>query len=194
MIICINKNLKFVRFTQCWGRVFCVTVFCMGFHQQVIASAFDYSLNKFLRSELSGSNGGDVDKSTRYSSSLINFGPQNSRVEILVYLTGLSWCGSGGCTLYVLDFEDNSYKIVGRTTIVKLPIRVLNSTTNGRPDIGVWVRGGGANKGYEAALPFDGARYAPNPTVLPSKPLLDGTDARVVINREDVGMYLYEKK
>ena len=54
-------------------------------------------------------------------------------------------------------------------TIVRRPIRVLETKSNGWHDIGVIVAGGGIQLGDEAILPFDGKSYPTNPTVLPAK-------------------------
>lgn len=50
----------------------------------------------------------------------------------------------------------------------RAPIRLLERRSHGRRDLAVQVAGGGIVEGYEAAVPFDGRRYASNPTVAPS--------------------------
>lgn len=86
-----------------------------------------------------------------------------------VYLTGPEYCGSGGCKLLILAPDDKGYAVIGNTTVTRPPIRMLWTHTNGRPDIGVHVAGGGEIGGYEARLAFDGSRYASNPTVAPAQ-------------------------
>ena len=86
----------------------------------------------------------------------------------LVYLTGPNWCGSGGCRLLVLDRRGATYRSVGEIGVARAPIRLLERQSHGRRDLGVQVAGGGIVDGYEAAVPFDGRRYARNPTVAPS--------------------------
>jgi hypothetical protein len=52
--------------------------------------------------------------------------------------------------------------------------------------------GGAAVPGYRAVLPFDGRRYAPNPTILPAHRLAAGAAERVVIG-DDVYPFLGTK-
>lgn len=88
----------------------------------------------------------------------------------LVYLVGGDYCGSGGCTLLVLHKTGDAFEQLGRLTVTQTPIRALESQTHGRPDLAVSVRGGGAGS-HEALIPFDGRRYASNPTVAPARPI-----------------------
>ena len=53
--------------------------------------------------------------------------------EELVYITGQRWCGSGGCTMLILEPVGSSFKVLGKITVVQLPIRLLPSTSYGRP-------------------------------------------------------------
>ena len=64
--------------------------------------------------------------------------------------------------------------------VVRAPVRILTTSTNGRPDIGVLVAGGGTPGGYEALLAFDGARYPGNPTVAPAR-RIDGAKGTILI-------------
>lgn len=92
--------------------------------------------------------------------------------ETIVYLIGTDWCGSGGCTMLVLTTENGHYKVITKTTITRLPVRLLNSRTNGWSDIAVTVQGGGILQPYEARLRFNGTKYPGNPTVPPAQELL----------------------
>ena len=100
---------------------------------------------------------------TRYAAALTPDGR-----TMLVYLTGPSWCGSGGCRLLVLDRAGGTYRSVGEISVARAPIRLLERQSHGRRDLGVQVAGGGITEAYEAAVPFDGRRYARNPTVAPA--------------------------
>lgn len=82
----------------------------------------------------------------------------------VVYLSGQIWCGSGGCTLLILKPGDGGFGVIGKVTLANLPIRLLNSTHHGLPDIGLVVKGGGINSAHEVALQFDGSHYPSNPT------------------------------
>lgn len=99
----------------------------------------------------------------------------------LVYLVGGDYCGSGGCTLLILRKNVDLYERLGRLTVVRTPIRILQTSSHGMPDLAVAVSGGGATP-HEALIPFDGQRYAPNPTTAPSRTLPAGTPGRVLID------------
>ena len=95
----------------------------------------------------------------------------DGNVEFLLYATNWVWCGSGGCTLFIVAHGDRGYRLVSRTTIVRLPVRLLPNIHNGWRDLGVIVRGGGIARAYEARLPFDGRKYAENPSMPPAEKL-----------------------
>ena len=101
---------------------------------------------------------------------------------VLVQFVGPEYCGSGGCNLLILRPEGDSFTVLGDVTVTRAPVRVLTSRTNGLPDIAVQVSGGGADP-HEALLPFDGARYASNPTVAPARPAA-GAPGVVVIAQD----------
>ena len=98
----------------------------------------------------------------------------------LVQFIGPEFCGSGGCNLLILRRSEGAYSVLGDTTITRAPIRILSTRTNGLPDIGVYVVGGGIMEGYEARLKFDGTRYPSNPTVPPAE-RVDGAEGVTVI-------------
>ena len=105
------------------------------FAKQPLASAgtSDVLLRKFLQSYLKGSVFGE-DKTVRFSSASVDL--DGDRVsEIVVYVSGQDWCGTGGCLLLVLKSKATSYEVVGRTSITRLPIRVLASETNAWRDL-----------------------------------------------------------
>lgn len=95
----------------------------------------------------------------------------------LVYLTGMNWCGTGGCNLLILRPTATGWEQVGNVSRVSTPVRVLNTATNGLPDIGVTVSGGGGPPAYEAKMAFDGRAYPRFPS---DEPLIDAF-GRVVI-------------
>ena len=88
--------------------------------------------------------------------------------EAIVLLTGRQFCGSGGCTLVVLQPEGEGWHLVSKTTLVRPPIRVFQVRHNGWATLGVQVQGGGVAHGYTALLPFQGSAYPANPTVSPA--------------------------
>jgi hypothetical protein len=95
----------------------------------------------------------------------------DGRSETFVYVTDRGYCGSGGCVLFVLSPHKDSFRVVLRSTVTHLPIRLLPTSTRGWRDVGVTVAGGGIIQPYTARLRFDGRRYPSNPTVLPAIPL-----------------------
>jgi len=144
----------------------------------------------FLRQYLARPPLGDdltVDYQAAYEN--LNGDPEN---EVIVYLDGMSLCGSGGCLTLVLRPDESSYQIVGKITLTRPPIRVLDTSTNGWRDISVWVQGGSAEPGYEAVLPFDGQKYPANPSATPAHRLRTIVPGRIVIQAEADGKLLYK--
>jgi hypothetical protein len=162
----------------------------LGQSSRSSSNSIDDPFKQFLRSYLNDPRFG-LDKTTRFSSAIVKV-DNDTKSEAVVYISGQSWCGSGGCTLLVLEPHGSSYKAIGRTTIVKLPIRVLSRTTNGRPDLGVWVQGGGIQPGYEAILSFDGKAYPSNPSIPPAQRLSKKIAGKVLIPIADNAELLYE--
>ncbi|MGE5305390.1 MAG: hypothetical protein ACM3TN_18935 [Alphaproteobacteria bacterium] len=148
------------------------------------------TLKQFLQKYVSDYRFG-TDKTTRFSTAFVKRG-DGTIEQVVVYISGQSWCGSGGCTLLIMEPHNSSYNVISRTTIVRLPIRVLQHKTNGRHDIGVWVQGGGIQTGYEAVLQFNGRTYPANPTVPPAKRLTEKAAGEVLIPRTENGQPLFE--
>jgi hypothetical protein len=111
--------------------------------------------------------------------------------EVIVYLIGNNWCGSGGCTTLILAPKDFSYKLVTKITISRPPIRVLATKSNGWHDIAVQVRGGGIMHAYEAKLSFNGKKYPSNPSVPPARRLVEKVAGEVVIPLTGKGTPIY---
>jgi hypothetical protein len=107
----------------------------------------------------------------------------------LVYISGDTWCGSGGCFAVLLKADGSSFEVVQTFTLARLPIRVLPSVTNGWHDLALWVRGGGV-PGRVAILRYNGSKYPSNPSMAPalkSNELPIGTDLPL----EQSGYLLY---
>lgn len=109
---------------------------------------------------------------------------------VVAYLMGPFWCGSGGCSLLVLRPGEEGWEIVGDVSVVQTPVRLLTSSSNGLPDLGVRVAGGGAEP-HEALLAFDGEAYPANASMPPARPIADA-EGRVLISDEDRGQPLFE--
>lgn len=82
----------------------------------------------------------------------------DGRSEVFVGLRGPYFCGSGGCTLLLLD---NAGKTITRFTVAKPPIVILSSPTKGWKDLVIYS--GGKNR----RVKFDGQKYPSNPSVQP---------------------------
>lgn len=95
-------------------------------------------------------------------------------------------CGTGGCPLRVLAPDGAGYRLVAEVSVVRVPVRVAATSSNGWRDLIVGIGGGGLPAG-NARLRHDGTAYPSNPTVPPSAPVADTADAIVLI--PEFGMY-----
>ncbi len=134
------------------------------------------NLNEFLRSYLHESSTPDL----RYAVAFVHLTAGSEAA--IVYIEGGGWCGSGGCTALILAPEKSSYRVVSKLTIVRLPIRVLDTSTNGWRDLAVTVVGGGILRADEAWLRFDGKTYPTNPSVEPARQLPTNARGKIVIS------------
>lgn len=132
----------------------------------------------------------EKDKQTEYSAVFVDLKDDGSK-EVIVYLSGQAWCGSGGCTMLIVAPQDQSYRVVTEVPITRLPIRMLATKSNGWHDIGVVVAGGGILQGYEAKLSFDGRRYPHNPSTAPAHRLNTKVKGTVVMPSTVVAEPLY---
>jgi len=101
---------------------------------------------------------GEKGLTTRYASAFVDLDGDN-QPEVIVYIVGETWCGSGGCRMIVLKAKGSSYEVMSATSVTRLPIRVLDGESHGWHNISVWVQGGGIQPGYEAELSFNGQSY-----------------------------------
>jgi hypothetical protein len=139
------------------------------------------SLKGFLRSYLGEPYAPfEREGATRYSSAFVDLKGDGTK-EVIVYLSGRAWCGSGGCIMLILAPDGATYRLVTKTTITRPPIRVLNTRSNGWHDIGVVVAGGGTQHGYEALLPFDGTTYPTNPSAPPARRSVEKIQGKIAI-------------
>jgi hypothetical protein len=146
-------------------------------------------LKAFLQDYLkSGSN--EFDKTTRYSAAFADLSGGDAP-EVVVYVSGRAWCGSGGCSMLILRPDGASFRVTTRTTIARPPIRVLQTTTNGWHDVGVWVQGGGIQPGYTAVFSFNGESYASTPSVPPARQSTGVPGGEILISKSEEGLLLY---
>lgn len=146
-------------------------------------------LKAYLRSYLSL--GGKVPPDTTTRITVASVKTDDGKTdEDIVYVSGQRWCGSGGCTMLILEPTKSSFKVLGRVTIVQLPIKLLPSMSDGHPDIGVRVQGGGVRSGYEAVLSFNGS-YPRNPSMPPARKV-SAVQGKVLIATTENSVPLYD--
>jgi hypothetical protein len=141
-------------------------------------------LKAYLRSYLSLGGRVLLDTTTRITAYGVKIGDGKTEEDI-VYVSGPGWCGSGGCTMLILEPTGLSFKVLGKVTIVQLPIRLLHSMSHGHPDIGVLVQGGGILSGYEAVLSFNGESYPRNPSLPPARKTTAVRGEVIIANTEE---------
>jgi hypothetical protein len=89
----------------------------------------------------------------------------DSKNEIFVGLTGSYFCGSGGCTQYILDNQGN---VITKFTVAGYPVVIDNNKTKGWKDL--IILSGGKNR----VVKFDGKKYPANPSTQPELKVLPG--------------------
>jgi hypothetical protein len=151
-------------------------------------AAQEKSLQKFLQHYAGSLDVPDV-KATRYVAAFVHL--HDDGHQVIVYLIGPAWCGTGGCATLILVPKDSSYAVLTEMRVAQQPIRVLETKSNGWHDLGVWVQGGGIQPGYGARLSFDGKSYPDNPTVPPAQPLTTKVTGKVVVSYSAKGEPLY---
>ena len=92
----------------------------------------------------------------------------DGRDEVIVRATSPDHCGSGGCDLFVLTPKGDSFRTVMEATVTHVPVRALQTRTNGWKDLAVTVAGGGIRTPRQVRMRFDGRSYPDNPTVVHS--------------------------
>lgn len=110
----------------------------------------------------------EPDKTIRYSYALTDLN-DDAIQEVIIYIHGVSLCGSGGCRLLLLMRNGSFFTIITHETGARLPIRVLPRKNNGWHGISVWRQGGGNLSGNTDILSFDGKSYPSNPSTTPEQ-------------------------
>jgi len=82
----------------------------------------------------------------------------DGREEMLVYLMGSLFCGTGGCTLQVYRPAPGGYALVNDFPVSRLPVVAADRQTNGWRDLWRLESGGGAPATYVRHV-FNGERY-----------------------------------
>lgn len=87
----------------------------------------------------------------------------DGKEDVLALMNGKSgYCGSGGCTLFILKATEDGFTSIGSVKVVSRPIYLRKNISNGHRDLLVSVRGGGAAPGL-AVLASDGSGYPVSP-------------------------------
>ena len=103
--------------------------------------------------------------------------------EYVVYLIGNPWCGTGGCTVWILAKQGESFSVIAHTAAVRLPIRMLDQRDNSWRSLVATGRG-------HVEMIFDGSRY-PEFAVLPPRPRVKGNRGLVLIEPKSAQYALY---
>lgn len=82
----------------------------------------------------------------------------DQKKEIFVGLTGPYFCGSGGCTILLLDSRG---KLVNKFTVTESPISIANTNSIGWRDLILH------SNGKDHLVKFNGKSYPSNPSVQP---------------------------
>lgn len=93
--------------------------------------------------------------------------------EIFVGVTGPYFCGSGGCSPFLLDNQGN---IITHFSVSDYPIVVDNNKSNGWKNL--FIRSGKKDR----IVKFDGKKYPSNPSVLPALNTIPGDELPRALN------------
>lgn len=98
--------------------------------------------------------------------------------DAIVLLQGMAWCGSGGCTMLVLQGQKQGYKLISRSTVTNAPIRISQSTSHAWQNIIVHSDGG------NRLMQFSGRQYPLNPSMQSRVPQSQSDSAQTVLPAE----------
>ena len=163
------------------------------------STAVEDSLKAFLRGYLrTYASPMSDDKTARYSAAFVDLNGDGKQ-EVIVYVSGRDWCGTGGCTTFIFSPKGDTYRVVAEISVRHTPIRVLKSTSHGWHSISAFVRGETVIVGqslvtepnYEAELRFDGTTYDWVPSEALARPAIGKMTGEVVISESDEGTLLF---
>jgi heat shock protein HslJ len=102
----------------------------------------------------------------------------DGRSEVLVYLLGSIFCGTGGCTTLIFTETPDGYRLVSEFSISRPPFVVASQTSKGWSDLIYLQSGGGAPSAF-FRFSWNGNRYVekerlPGDTVPAGRPQLVG--------------------
>lgn len=183
-----KRNPKLQWMTRAAALLTIAAVASLTHAQQIVtpSTQLNARLHKFLQKYLA-----PPDKTAQINIAWVKTTSPSGK-EAIVYVSGPNWCGSGGCNMLVLEPHGKTFRVIGNTTIVQLPISVLPRIVHGHPVIGVTVAGGGILNGYEALLAFDGEKYPGNPTMPPARKWNGPQKGKVIISMHMKAQPLYK--
>jgi len=152
--------------------------------RQLLTPAAETSLKHVMQNYLRGPFGEEY-KPGRFYPVFANLA-DSEPPQIIVYVTGPHWCGSGGCTLLVVTSTGTSDQIVSKTIGVELPVGVLPSETAGWHDLAVQTREG------PKLLAFNGRKYPINAYSFPSRRVAGHPTETLAIPATATGIPLYD--
>lgn len=82
----------------------------------------------------------------------------DGRLETLVLMTDINYCGNGGCTAFLCSDQGGQ---ISSMTVTREPVLLSDHATNGWKDFYVW------SDGSLRLMAYDGKRYPGNPSVAP---------------------------
>lgn len=94
--------------------------------------------------------------------------------ELFAGLTGPYFCGSGGCTFYIMTSEGQT---ITRFTVSDYPVLILDSKTNGWHNLSI------ISRGKKHIVKFDGKKYPANPSVQPIADASETVSAKAFDNQ-----------
>lgn len=83
----------------------------------------------------------------------------DGKPEVILWMIGDYWCGTGGCETLVLTPERAGYRLVATIATTRPPIAMLRERRHGWRTLTAYVAGGGEKGGYVVKLPFNGKTY-----------------------------------
>jgi hypothetical protein len=99
--------------------------------------------------------------------------------EAVAYVVDPGYCGTGGCSLYILGQQNGAWSVTDVIGPSRLPIYRLDPGSDGWASLGVSVGGGGIEGGV-MSVPHDSKGYADNPTVAPAAPAQVGAQEPII--------------
>jgi hypothetical protein len=113
-----------------------------------------------------------VQKGTMYAMQSEDLNEDGSN-ELIVWLTGSDWCGTGGCTTLILDRQSNGWRILAKLPTTRTPIIALKSKSDGWADLSVVQSGGGNLKPQNIKVSVKNGEYVKTGVVIESASLND---------------------